>query len=214
MTSSGVQLLGYTLALIGAVGSVIAITMVEWKRVFYLDNTTSKETYVGLWAKCTVDATKTTTCDYKSMFQLSSDILTTRVVLIISILLSAIGVLVATLGLRCTHCLEPDFQGKSRVALAGGVLIVIAGLLSISVTSWFANTVVMSFENSNSPITSHNRYEFGSAVLVSWGAAVCSLVGGCLLGCRNPRSFQQTSGSRTFAYPTVVPGNKPGTDYV
>lgn len=72
MTSSAVQLPGYALALIGLVGSMIATTMVEWKRHSYTESTvTSKETYLGLWMSCTVDATRHTMCvNYKSLFHL------------------------------------------------------------------------------------------------------------------------------------------------
>ncbi|KAJ7993524.1 hypothetical protein DPEC_G00273300 [Dallia pectoralis] len=199
MSSSPVQLFGYALALIGAVGSVFATTMVEWKRHSYTENTmTSKETYLGLWASCNVDVTRNTMCEnYKSIFRLPAEILTTRVVMIISILLSGFGLLVATLGLKCTHCLEPDVKTKSRVAVSGGILFIMAGILAISVTSWFANTIVQSFEFSESRITSYNRFEFGNAVVVSWGAAFCSLVGGCLLSFRLPGICLEDSVSPT-----------------
>ncbi|XP_021475219.2 claudin-1 [Oncorhynchus mykiss] len=217
MTSSAVQLPGYALALIGLVGSVIATTMVEWKRHSYTESTvTSKETYLGLWMSCTVDATRHTMCvNYKSLFHLPAEILTTRVVMILSVLLSAIGVLVATLGMRCTRCLEEDEKQKDRVAIVGGFLFIIAGVLAISVTSWFANAIIRSFVFSDSPTSLHNRFEFGNAVLVSWGAGICSVVGGFLLGCRYLWSCPQGSRSvSSFTQPKVIPGTRPGTHYV
>ncbi|XP_010864683.2 claudin-1 [Esox lucius] len=214
MTSSGVQLFGYALALIGVLGSVVATTMVEWKRHSYTENTiTSKEIYLGLWSSCTVDVTRNTMCaTYKSIFHQPAEILATRVVMILSIMLSAIGLLLATLGVKCTHCLEPDEKAKSRVAVVGGVFFIIAAVLALSVTSWFANTVVKSFEFSESYIPSYDRFEFGNAVLVSWGAAFCSLVGGCLLACQLPGICRE--GPVTVSHPRVDGFARHHSDYV
>lgn len=64
-----------------------------------------------------------------------AEILTTRVVMILSVLLSAVGVLVATLGMRCTRCLEEDEKQKDRVAIVGGFLFIIAGTVGYIIMS-------------------------------------------------------------------------------
>lgn len=46
------------------------------------------------------------------------------------ILLSGVAILVASVGMKCTKCLEEDMQIKSKVAVAGGALFIIGGLRS------------------------------------------------------------------------------------
>lgn len=45
-----------------------------------------------------------------------------------AILLCGIGVLVASVGMKCTKCLEEDMAVKNKVAVAGGAMFIIAGL--------------------------------------------------------------------------------------
>lgn len=44
------------------------------------------------------------------------------------ILLCGIGILVASVGMKCTKCLEEDMELKNKVAVAGGVMFIIAGV--------------------------------------------------------------------------------------
>lgn len=51
----------------------------------------------------------------------------TRGLMLASILLSVIAILVEMVGMRCTTCMAEEQQQKDRVALAGGIVLVIAG---------------------------------------------------------------------------------------
>lgn len=51
----------------------------------------------------------------------------TRGLMLSSILLSFISILVEMVGMRCTTCMAQEQQQKDRVALAGGIVLVIAG---------------------------------------------------------------------------------------
>lgn len=49
-----------------------------------------------------------------------------------SILLSFISILVEMVGMRCTTCMAQEPEQKDKVALAGGVIFLIAGLYPFS----------------------------------------------------------------------------------
>lgn len=51
----------------------------------------------------------------------------TRGLMLAAILLSFIAILVEMVGLRCTTCLADEPEQKDKVALAGGVIFIIAG---------------------------------------------------------------------------------------
>lgn len=51
----------------------------------------------------------------------------TRGLMLASILLSFISILVESVGLRCTTCMAEEPEQKDKVALAGGVIFLIAG---------------------------------------------------------------------------------------
>lgn len=55
------------------------------------------------------------------------DIQVTRALMIISIILSACGLIVAVLGMKYTLCLDKDKQVKNKVAVAGGIFITLGG---------------------------------------------------------------------------------------
>lgn len=51
----------------------------------------------------------------------------TRGLMLSSILLSFFSILVEVVGMRCTTCMAEEPEKKDKVALAGGVIFIIAG---------------------------------------------------------------------------------------
>lgn len=51
----------------------------------------------------------------------------TRGLMVGAILLAGIAILVAMVGMKCTTCLAEDQEKKDKVALTGGIVIIIAG---------------------------------------------------------------------------------------
>lgn len=56
----------------------------------------------------------------------------TRGLMLASILLSLISILVEVVGMRCTTCMAQEPEQKDKVALAGGIIFIIAGQSSFS----------------------------------------------------------------------------------
>lgn len=80
MANAGIQLLGFTLAFLGFIGSIISTIMVEWKASSYAgDNIiTAQAMYEGLWKSCVSQSTGQIQCKvYDSLLQLPGNVLYT-----------------------------------------------------------------------------------------------------------------------------------------
>lgn len=77
MANAGIQLLGFTLAFLGFIGSIASTAMVEWKASSYAgDNIiTAQAMYEGLWKSCVSQSTGQIQCKvYDSLLQLPGNV--------------------------------------------------------------------------------------------------------------------------------------------
>lgn len=211
MANAGLQLLGFILAFAGFIGSIASTVMVEWKASSYAgDNIiTAQALYEGLWKTCASQSTGQVQCKvYDSLLQLPGIVQGTRGLMMASILLSLIAVLVDMVGMRCTTCLADQPEQKDKVALAGGILFIFAGLLALVGTSWYGHRIAKDFYDPFTPTNS--RFEFGSALFVGWGAACLTIIGGSFLCC----NCSGKSSGKSPRYPPSRSAGQPGKDYV
>ncbi|XP_051943123.1 claudin-1 [Hippocampus zosterae] len=211
MANAGIQLLGFTLAFVGFIGSIASTIMVEWKASSYAgDNIiTAQALYEGLWKTCASQSTGQVQCKvYDSILQLPAIVLGTRGLMLAAIFLCLIALLVAMVGMKCTKCLAEQPEQKAKVALTSGIVLIIAGLLALVGTSWYGHRIAQDFYNPFTPTNS--RYEFGSALYVGWGAAILIIIGGGFLCCNCPK---QDSG-KAARYPRTNAASNSGKDYV
>ncbi|XP_030608128.1 claudin-1 [Archocentrus centrarchus] len=206
MANAGVQLLGFVLALIGLIGIITATIMVEWKASSYTgDNIiTAQAMYEGLWQSCASQSTGQVQCKvYDSLLKLPANVQGTRGLMLSSIVLCIISILVAVIGMKCTTVMSEQPELKDKVALSGGVVLIIAGLLALVGTSWFGHNVAQEFYNPLTPTNS--RYEFGRALYVGWAAATLVIIGGAFLCCH---CSNQDSGPARRYPQSQAPGGK------
>uniref|UniRef100_A0A3Q3AGL0 Claudin n=1 Tax=Kryptolebias marmoratus TaxID=37003 RepID=A0A3Q3AGL0_KRYMA len=190
MANSGVQLLGFFLSLTGVVGLIVGTVLPQWKMSAYIgDNIiTAVAMYQGLWMSCAFQSTGQLQCKiYDSILQLDSSLQATRALMIVGIVVSLSGLGVACVGMKCTTCGGGDKLRKSRVAVTGGVVLLVGGEDALSK---FSNKAP--FENVN----------FGAAVFVAWGGSLLDVLGGAMLAASCPRKKQVSkyppvSGSRS-----------------
>ncbi|KAM6918215.1 claudin-1 [Xenentodon cancila] len=209
MANAGIQLLGYTLAFLGFIGTITSTVMVEWKASSYAgDNIiTAQALYEGLWKTCASQSTGQIQCKvYDSLLQLPGNIQGTRGLMLSSVLLCCISMLVAVVGMKCTTCMAEQPEQKDKVALAGGVIFIFAGLLALVGTSWYGNNVAKEFYNPFTPTNS--RFEFGQALYVGWAAACLIIIGGAFLCC----NCSDKGSGKAARYPAS--SSAPGRDYV
>ncbi|XP_071394243.1 claudin-7-B isoform X2 [Centroberyx affinis] len=193
MANSGLQILGFALSLIGLIGLIIGTIMPQWKMSAYVgDNIiTAVAMYQGLWMSCAFQSTGQIQCKvYDSILQLDSALQATRALMIVGIIVTAAGLGVACMGMKCTNCGGDDKTRKSRIAMAGGVILLIGGkmlsLCAIIACSWFAHNIIQAFYNPFTPV--NTKYEFGSAIFIAWAGAFLDVVGGGMLAASCPKS--------------------------
>ncbi|KAI5624552.1 claudin-7-B, partial [Silurus asotus] len=189
MANKGLQLLGFMLAVIGLIGLIAGTIMPQWQMSAYVgDNIiTAVAMYQGLWMSCAYQSTGQIQCKiYDSMLQLSGSLQATRALMVISILLCVIGLGVASMGMKCTNCGGDDKVKKSRIAMTGGIILLLGGkslsitpLCSIIACSYFSYQIIQDFYSPFTPV--NTKYEFGGAIFVAWAGAFLSVFGGGLL---------------------------------
>ncbi|XP_019941753.1 claudin-7-B isoform X1 [Paralichthys olivaceus] len=229
MANSGLQILGFVLSLLGVIGLIIGTILPQWKMSAYVgDNIiTAVAMYEGLWMSCAFQSTGQIQCKvYDSILQLNSALQATRALMIVSIIVTLAGLGVACMGMKCTNCGGDDKTRKSRIAMTGGIVILIGGkralneslflfcpwickrfsinalhsltaLCSVIACSWYAHDIIQAFYNPFTPV--NTKYEFGSAIFIAWAGAFLAVVGGCMLAASCPR------GKSTPKYPISRP---------
>ncbi|XP_067112991.1 claudin-4-like [Osmerus mordax] len=149
MANAGFQLLGIALAIIGWIGDIVICALPMWKVTAFVGNNivTAQIFWEGLWMNCVQQSTGQMQCKvYDSMLALPQDLQAARALVVISILVAFMGIFLAMAGGKCTNCIE-DEEAKAKVAIAAGVVFIVAGVLVLIPVSWSANTVIRDFYN-------------------------------------------------------------------
>uniref|UniRef100_A0A4W6FPA5 Claudin n=1 Tax=Lates calcarifer TaxID=8187 RepID=A0A4W6FPA5_LATCA len=181
MVSGGRQILGTALALIGFLGSIIICALPTWKVTAFIgaNIVTSQVIWEGLWMNCVTQSTGQMQCKvYDSLLALPQDLQAARALVVIAIITGVFGILLAVVGGKCTNFVEDERQ-KSKVAIAAGIVFIVAGLLVLIPVCWTANTIIRDFYNP--VLTNAQRRELGASLYIGWGAAGLLFLGGGLL---------------------------------
>lgn len=187
MAASGLQILGLVLALLGLLGDIVICALPMWKVTAFIGQNivTAQTFWEGLWMNCVMQSTGQMQCKvYDSMLALPQDLQAARALVVISILLTLFGLLLAVAGGKCTNCIE-DEPTKARVSVAAGVFFLVGGVLCLIPVCWSAHTVISDFYN---PVLADaQKRELGASLFIGWGAAALLLLGGALLCCQCPK---------------------------
>ncbi|XP_063058825.1 claudin-7-B-like [Engraulis encrasicolus] len=193
MANKGLQLLGFALSLIGLIGLIIGTILPQWKMSAYVgDNIiTAIAMYEGLWMSCAFQSTGQIQCKvYDSILQLNSALQATRALMIVGIIVTVFGLGVSTMGMKCTNCGGDDKAKKSRVAMTGGIILIVGALCTIVACSWFAHRIIQDFYNPFTPV--NTKYEFGAAIFIAWAGAFLDILGGAMLAASCPGGKKST----------------------
>ncbi|XP_072231032.1 claudin-4-like [Leuresthes tenuis] len=181
MVAGGRQILGLALAIIGFLGSIIICGVPTWKVTAFIGSNivTSQVIWEGLWMNCVTQSTGQMQCKvYDSLLALPQDLQAARALVIIAIIAAVFGILLGVAGGKCTNFVEEERQ-KSRVAIASGVVFIIAGLLVLVPVCWTANTIIRDFYNP--VLISAQKRELGASLYIGWASAGLLFLGGGLL---------------------------------
>ncbi|XP_077579315.1 claudin-like protein ZF-A89 [Stigmatopora nigra] len=181
MVSLGRQMLGFILAVIGFLGTIIVCALPMWKVTAFIgaNIVTAQVIWEGLWMNCVTQSTGQMQCKiYDSLLALPQDLQAARALVVVAIIVAAVGIILGIAGGKCTNFVT-DKVAKAKVAVAAGVVFICAGVLVLIPVCWSANTIVRDFYN---PIlTNPQRRELGAALYIGWGTAALLLLGGALL---------------------------------
>ncbi|XP_028322005.1 claudin-4-like [Gouania willdenowi] len=181
MVSGARQITGLVLALIAFLGSIVACALPAWKVTAFIgaNIVTAQVIWEGLWMSCVKQSTGQMQCKiYDSLLALPKSLQASRSLVVIAIIVGVFGLVLGVAGGKCTNFVKEERE-KSKVAIASGVVFLVAGLLMLIPVSWTANTIIRDFY---SPIiTNAQRRELGASLYVGWASAGLLLMGGALL---------------------------------
>ncbi|XP_041111692.1 claudin-14-like isoform X2 [Polyodon spathula] len=225
MSSTGLELIGFILGMLGFLGTLVATILPNWRTTAHIGSNiiTSMGYRKGLWMECAYLSMGTIQCKtYNSLLALPSDLQAARAMMVISVALSSLGCAISCIGMKCTTCML-ESSARSKVAGTGGCCFLAAGFMCLIPVSWTTNEVISIFYNPN--LSSSYKYEMGESLYVGMVSALLSFLGGGILcasccgqeeGARHfglggrhpyPISNPQHSQQMTFRNPSVHNSN-------
>lgn len=200
MLSTALQVLAFALALLGTLGCIVATLLPNWavSAESWSGSMSPVQQMQGLWLDCVWFSSGVFSCAGKtSTLSLPPHLQATRAAMVLSCLVAALGLCLASLGLKCTRW-GGGRRAKGHTAVAAGGCFVLAGLLCLAPASWFASEVVGAYLASELPASS--KYQPGGALCVTFVSAGFLLAGGVIfcMSCPDagPRSGLPGAGSR------------------
>ncbi|XP_056368606.1 claudin-14 [Oenanthe melanoleuca] len=181
MASWALELLGFSLGLLGLAGTLAATILPHWWRSAHVGaNIITAVAYAkGLWMECVWHSTGVYQCQaHRSQLALPAELRAARAMMVASCLLAALAAGAAVLGMGCTRCAEGS-PAKASMAGAGGGGFAAAGLLCLVPVAWSTGGVVVDFYNPALP--AGVKYEIGQALYLGFVSSAFSILGGALL---------------------------------
>ena len=109
MASTGMQLLGLVLSIVGWVGGALVCAIPLWRVTAFIGNNivTAQIIWEGLWMTCIVQSTGQIQCKvYDSMLALPSDMQAARGLTVLSVLMCGMALALGVVGVKCTKCID------------------------------------------------------------------------------------------------------------
>ncbi|XP_062305523.1 claudin k [Osmerus eperlanus] len=181
MATTGMQLLGLVLSIVGWVGGALVCAIPLWRVTAFIGNNivTAQIIWEGLWMTCIVQSTGQIQCKvYDSMLALPSDMQAARGLTVLSVLMCGMALALGVVGVKCTKCIGQNSL-KARVARIAGALFAIAGFLYLVPICWTAHSIIRDFYDPH--VAAPHKRELGPALYLGWGASALLLIGGSLL---------------------------------
>ncbi|XP_051718152.1 claudin-4 isoform X2 [Ctenopharyngodon idella] len=177
----GWGILGMSLGIIGFIGAIVICALPMWKVTAFIgaNIVTAQTIWEGLWMNCVIQSTGQMQCKiYDSLLALPQDLQAARALVVIAIIVCIFGIILGIAGGKCTSFVERE-DTKAKVAIASGIIFIVAGVLVLVPVCWSANTIIRDFYNPL--LTDAQRREIGASLYIGWGAAALLILGGGIL---------------------------------
>ncbi|KAM6907129.1 uncharacterized protein FYW49_013669 [Xenentodon cancila] len=176
------QLVGFLLAFIGFLGTILICALPMWKVTAFVGANiiTAQVFWEGLWMNCVIQSTGHLQCKvYDSILALPQDLQGARALVSVSLAVSVVAIGLTVVGVRCTNFFDYDRLAKTNIGIAGGVVFILAGLLCIIAVSWSAYTIITGFYNPTA--IEERKGELGASIYVGWVSGALLIIGGGIL---------------------------------
>ncbi|KAG1934690.1 claudin e [Pimephales promelas] len=193
--------------MIGFIGAIVICVLPMWKVTAFIgyNIVTAQVFWEGLWMNCVVQSTGQMQCKiYDSLLALPQDLQAARALVIIAIIVCVFGIILGIAGGKCTSFVEGE-STKVKVAIASGVIFIIAGVLVLVPVCWSANTIIRDFYNPS--VTDAQRREMGPSLYIGFGAAALLILGGGILCSSCPPKEEDNYGVK-YSQPRSVATSK------
>nr|XP_020474093.1 claudin-9-like [Monopterus albus] len=183
MASTGLQLVGLVLAVLGWISGALVCAAPLWRVSAFVGGelVIAQVLWEGLWMNCLSQTTGQIQCKtYDSTLALPTSAQAARGLTVLSLLLCLLALILGVTGAKGTHCMGDGNQAsKVRLARVSGVLFLVAGLAYLIPISWTAYAIIRDFYDPN--VAAALKRELGPALYLGWAASVLLLLGGSLL---------------------------------
>lgn len=183
MASTGLQLLGLVIAVMGWVSGVLVCAAPLWRVSAFVGGelVIAQVLWEGLWMNCLSQTTGQIQCKtYDSSLALPRSTQAARLFTILSLFLCLLALILAVGGAKCTHCMDNSNQAtKARLARTAGGLYIVAALIYLLPICWTAYGIIQDFYDTN--VAAPLKRELGPALYLGLAACVLLLLGGILL---------------------------------
>ncbi|XP_029005458.1 claudin-9-like [Betta splendens] len=183
MASTGLQLLGLVLAVLGWVCGALVCAAPLWRVSAFVGGelVIAQVTWEGLWMNCLSQTTGQIQCKtYDSTLALPASAQAARGLTVLALLLCFLALVLGVAGAKCTHCMEGGSQAsKAWLGRLAGALFLVASLTYLIPISWTAHAIIRDFYDPT--VAAPLKRELGPALYLGWGTSVLLLVGGSLL---------------------------------
>ncbi|XP_059181170.1 claudin-9-like [Centropristis striata] len=183
MASTGLQLLGLVLAVVGWVCGALVCAAPLWRVSAFVGGelVIAQMLWEGLWMNCLSQTTGHIQCKtYDSTLALPRSAQAARGLTVLSLLLCLLALMLGVAGAKCTHCMGDGNQAsKARLARIAALLFLVAGFAYLIPICWTAHAIIRDFYDPN--VAAPLKRELGPALYLGWGASLMLLVGGSLL---------------------------------
>ncbi|MBN3289804.1 CLD4 protein, partial [Polypterus senegalus] len=208
MASTGLQILGIALAVLGWLAVIVVCALPMWRVTAFIGSNivTAQLIWEGIWMNCVVQSTGQMQCKvYDSLLALSQDLQAARALSVISIVVGLLAMLVSIVGGKCTNCVE-DESTKAKISITAGIAFILSGLLILIPVCWTANTVIRDFYNPL--LTDAQRRELGASLYIGWAAAAVLILGGGMLCCSCPPREEKPYSAKYSAARSAAPSKE------
>ncbi|CAN0225975.1 claudin-4-like [Lampetra fluviatilis] len=213
MANAALQIAGIALGILGWIGSIAVTVLPQWRVTAFLPNSANivvgQVFWEGIWMQCVSQATGQQQCKvYDSLLALTPDMQAARGLMCVSVALGTLAMLISTLGMQCTHCVENE-RAKAYIAMSGGFLFIFAALIVLIPVCWTANAIIRDFYNPSVPEAL--KRELGGALYLGWISAFMLVAGGALLACSCPPKDEPGYRPAKSGYVVSAPRTVPDT---